>query len=257
MVKEGLKVTGIRKIKYNEDVYNIHVEDNHNYFANGINVSNCHLFAAQSLSKIMEKCVDIEWRIGTTGTISNADAKVNALSLEGMFGEILKVSTSKELMDQKHLSQFKIEALILKYDKDVSKEVRKMNYHDEMMYIVTNDKRNKFIANLAISQKNNTLVLFQFVEKHGKPLYKLIKEKSGNTKNVYYISGETKGEERETIRNIVNNNVPNAILHFGNKIIKINGNIKVLLVDGSYKLAKDITLSDDVSNDWIDKYNFL
>lgn len=197
----------------------------------------CHLFTAKSLSAIMEKCVDIEWRIGTTGTISNADAKVNALSLEGMFGEILKVSTSKELIDKKHLSNFKIDAIILKYDNNIAKNVRGKNYHDEMEFIVTNEKRNKFIANLAISQNKNTLVLFQFVEKHGKPLYELIKEKAGTDKKVFFISGEVKGDDRENIRNLVNSTEDNIIVaSYGTTSTGIDiPNLHSIIFGSSYK----------------------
>ena len=212
IIEEGLKVISIKKIEYDDDVYNLHIEDNHNYFANDINVSNCHSFQATALTKIMEKCKNIEWKIGTTGTLSNADAKVNALILEGLFGEVLPVSTTRTLIDEDHLADFRVEALLLKYSKEEAKEVRKMNYYNEMTHINTSEKRNKFIANLAISQKNNTLVLFSWVEKHGKPLFELIKEKAGSTKNVYFISGEVKGEERERIRKIVNASEDNIIV---------------------------------------------
>jgi superfamily II DNA or RNA helicase len=58
------------------------------------------------------------------------------------------------------------------------------------------------IAKLACSTKGNTLVLFQFVEKHGKPLFERIKTAAGDTRKVFYVSGETEGEVREDIRQI-------------------------------------------------------
>ena len=39
-----MKIKSIKKIDYKEDVYNLHIEDNHNYFANNHCVSNCHEF---------------------------------------------------------------------------------------------------------------------------------------------------------------------------------------------------------------------
>jgi superfamily II DNA or RNA helicase len=51
----------------------------------------------------------------------------------------------------------------------------------------------------------NVLVLFNKVQKHGKPLYKLLKERLGKKKNIYYISGETKVDKRERIRKTVEN----------------------------------------------------
>lgn len=38
------KIKSIKKIDYKKDVYNLHVQDNHNYFANNHCVSNCHEF---------------------------------------------------------------------------------------------------------------------------------------------------------------------------------------------------------------------
>jgi Rad3-related DNA helicase len=39
-----MKIKSIKKIDYKDDVYNLHIEDNHNYFANNHCVSNCHDF---------------------------------------------------------------------------------------------------------------------------------------------------------------------------------------------------------------------
>ena len=39
-----MKIKSIKKIDYKEDVYNLHIKDNHNYFANNHCVSNCHDF---------------------------------------------------------------------------------------------------------------------------------------------------------------------------------------------------------------------
>ena len=39
---------------------------------------------------------------------------------------------------------------------------------------MTDYERNKFIKNLTLSLEGNTLLLFQFVEKHGKKLYEII-----------------------------------------------------------------------------------
>jgi superfamily II DNA or RNA helicase len=44
-------------------------------------------------------------------------------------------------------------------------------------------------------------VLFQYVEKHGKVLYEMIKEKAGERK-VFYVSGETDVTIRESVRAI-------------------------------------------------------
>ena len=159
-----------------------------------------HQFKATSLSSIMEKMVNVRYRIGTTGTLDNK--KVHKLVLEGMFGPVYRVITTKELMDQGSVANLKIKCLVLKYDEVTRKMMNKCQYQSEMDFLVTHDKRNKFIRNLAVSCEGNTLVLFQYVEKHGSVLYDMIKAKAGNRK-VFYIHGGTDVEAREEARKIM------------------------------------------------------
>jgi superfamily II DNA or RNA helicase len=79
---------------------------------------------------------------------------------------------------------------------------RAADYQAEMDYIVRLEERNKFIRNLTLSLEGNTLLLFQFVDKHGKVLYDKLKQEAGD-RNVYYVAGSVDGEERESIRKIV------------------------------------------------------
>ena len=78
------------------------------------------------------------------------------------------------------------------------------SYQDELDYIVTyEDPRNKFISKVALDQTGNTLVMFQFVEKHGKVLYDMIKGLAPEGRKVFYVSGEVDVSDREQIRGIV------------------------------------------------------
>ena len=70
-----------------------------------------------------------------------------------------------------------------------------------MDFLFQHHKRNTFIQNLALKQKGNSLVLFQFVEKHGKILYDMIESKAKNRK-VFFVYGGTDAEQRENIRKI-------------------------------------------------------
>ena len=65
------------------------------------------------------------------------------------------------------------------------------------------ERRNRFIQNLALSLKGNTLVLYQFVERQGKPLYEGIQAKAEERK-VFFIHGKVDGEERNNVRYVVN-----------------------------------------------------
>src|SRR6056300_823027 len=85
-----------------------------------------------------------------------------------------------------------------------------MNYQEEMDFIVQSDKRNKYIRNLAAGLQGNSLVLFQYVEKHGKDLYENIKQKATD-KQVFYVYGGVETDEREKIREITEKS-DNAII---------------------------------------------
>jgi superfamily II DNA or RNA helicase len=159
-----------------------------------------HQFKAKSLTSIMEKCVNAEYRIGTTGTLDGT--QTHQLVLEGLFGPVHKVTTTKELMDSKNLAQMDITLLLLKYKDEFCKVVSKATYQEELDFIVQYKPRNNFIANLALDQKGNTLVLFNYVEKHGKPLHDLLKERIHKKRKLFYVSGETPVDAREKIRSI-------------------------------------------------------
>lgn len=160
-----------------------------------------HNFKAKSLTSIMEKLSDCSYRIGTTGTLDNS--KVHKLVLEGVFGPVHKVISTKQLMDSGRVAKLKITGLLLKYDDTTRQIVNKASYQDEMDFIVKHEKRNKFIRNLALSSTGNTLVLFQYVEKHGKNLYDMIKEKAGESRKVFFIYGGTETELREEARKLM------------------------------------------------------
>ena len=159
-----------------------------------------HQFKAKSLTTVMEKMDNIRYRIGTTGTLDNK--KVHRLVLEGMFGPVHKVTTTKALMDSGRLSNLNITCVILKYSEEIRKAQKNMTYQDEMDFIVSNEARNKFIRNLAVKSEGNTLVLFQYVEKHGKVLYEAIKNKAHDKRKIFFVYGGTETSDRESIRHI-------------------------------------------------------
>ena len=130
--------------------------------------------------------------------------------LQGLFGKIYKVTTTKKLQDNDTLAPLSIKRVVLNYPEQVRKDFGKQTYQEEIDYIVAHEKRNKFIRNLSLDLKGNTLVLYNYVDKHGKPLYNMIRDKSEN-KKVYFVSGETNVSDREAIRGIVES-MSNAIV---------------------------------------------
>jgi superfamily II DNA or RNA helicase len=158
-----------------------------------------HTFKAKSLTTIMDRLNKAYFRIGTTGTLDGG--KVNELVLEGSFGPTYKVTSTRELIDSETLADLTIQALVIKYPDEVKKLMAKAKYQDEIDFIVSYANRNNFITNLALDQSGNTLVLYNLVTKHGKPLYDMIKSKAKD-RNVFFVSGEVNAEERERIREL-------------------------------------------------------
>ena len=158
-----------------------------------------HLFKAKSLTSIMTKMPDTPYRFGMTGTLDGAE--VHELVLEGLFGPIEKVVDTSTLIDDKNLADLKIKILVLSHPKEIRKDVLDGDYQNELEAIVTSDARNKFIKNLALSLKGNTLILYALVEKHGKQLFEIIND--ATEQNVFFVSGGVEAQERERVRQIV------------------------------------------------------
>ena len=156
-----------------------------------------HTFAAKSLKTVMHKTTDCPYKIGLTGTLD--DAESHHLVLEGLFGSVKKVTTTKQLMDSKQISDLKIIGIVLTYS---DKECIIRDYNKEIKFITEHPQRNNLIRNLCIDLKGNTLVLFSLI-KHGQLLHELIKERADVNRKTFFVFGGTDSDTREKIRGIV------------------------------------------------------
>ena len=156
-----------------------------------------HLFKAKSLTDIMAKSGDVKYRFGLTGTLDGT--QTHRLVLEGLFGQVKKIISTKELIDRGTLAQLEIDCIVLKHTEEEAQRVRYYTYAEEINYLVSHPKRNKFIEKLCKSIKGNTLLLFQLVEKHGVLLYNELKTLD---RKVFFVYGGTTTETREKIRAI-------------------------------------------------------
>jgi superfamily II DNA or RNA helicase len=171
-----------------------------------------HLFQAKSLQKIMEGLDECYYRHGFTGTLKSEESKTHRLVLEGCFGSVRSHVTTKDLIDQGTVADFNIKAIVLAHSKEAKKafytEFKKIKepqkkYPAEREFLVNNHKRNMFIRNLLWSlEGQNNLVLFDLVEKHGKLLEPMLRKEG---RELHFIYGAVKGEERERIRHLVEN----------------------------------------------------
>lgn len=168
-----------------------------------------HQFKADSLKHIMEQLVNCDYRIGTTGTLDGS--KVHKLILEGLFGPVQRVASTKELQDKGHLATLEIKCLVLKYPEEVTKVVKGQSYPDEISFLCANEARNKFIVKLAESLDGNTLILYNYVDKHGRILHQMIKDRLPNRK-VHFIHGDVEALDREEVRRITEDETDSVIV---------------------------------------------
>ena len=183
-----------------------------------------HLCSAVSLKGILEKMISCRYRFGTTGTLT--ESKTHQFVLEGLFGKVFKAVTSKQLMKDKHISDLKIQCLLMQYPEAERDSQKKATYKEEIDFIVAHNRRNNFICNLALDQKGNTLILFNYVEKHGKVLMNMLLNKV-STRRVYFIAGETEVEQREEIRQATEGE-EDAIIIASSGVLSTGVNIKNL-----------------------------
>jgi superfamily II DNA or RNA helicase len=163
-----------------------------------------HLFKAKSLTTMMDKCINAKYRFGLTGTLDGTET--NKLVLEGLFGPTLTVTRTVELQESNQLADLDISVLLLRYHNEICHMMKDKKYQDELDFIVTYEPRNKFISKLALDQKGNTLVMFQFVEKHGKVLHEMIKgivEKENDAIIVASLGTFSTGINIRNLHNIV------------------------------------------------------
>jgi len=154
-----------------------------------------HLFKSKSLVGIMTKADNAKYRFGFTGTLDGS--QTHKWVLEGLFGPSYKVTQTKDLIEKGHLSKLQIKVLLLKHD-----EHKFNDFEEEIQYLITNDKRNKFIKNLSLDLKGNTLILFSRVETHGLPLYESINKSASKNRKIFFIHGGIDAEQREKVREI-------------------------------------------------------
>ncbi len=268
-----MKILSIKEIERTEETYNLHVQDNHNYFANNINVSNCHKYSAEVSSEIVIASKNAKQKFGLTGTLPEDD---NAkMMLIGMFGLPKRYIRACELIERGLATPVEIISFIMKYsaeDKVIFNKLPKGQYLKQLAFIKEHEKRHNFIIDLTCKVKNigNTIVLGTHTE-HIKTIFidimknlypgVIVENKDITGKKsfefqkkygVYFVNGEDNAETRELTRKILEEDFLSITLSDGS-IIKLHGADEVILADGRTKLGKDLTEEDDICDNFIKK----
>lgn len=182
-----------------------------------------HTQKSTEVLKTMNAFVNTYNRMGTTGTLDGT--KVNELTLVGLMGPTFQVITTKKLMDQGHVVNLKIQAIVLQHKEEIRKQLKGISWQEEVNFLTSFQPRNNFIAKLALNVKGTTLILFNLVERHGKLIFDAINAANNNPdRKVYFITGATPTEEREKIRKAVETE-ENSIIVATSSIMSTGTNI--------------------------------
>jgi superfamily II DNA or RNA helicase len=161
-----------------------------------------HLWKAKSLVRLMTSASSVERRVGMTGTLDGSET--NRLVLEGLFGPVKRTITTREMIDRGYASDLSIDVVVLKYPDVVSRVCRRMSYDEEMDFILSCPERDDVIAGIVSKLRGNTVVLFQYVEKHGVRLYEAIRRACPD-RPIYLVHGKlglSEGDREEMRRSI-------------------------------------------------------
>lgn len=174
----------------------------------------CHHSSNTSIKNVLTKCNNLIYSIGVTGTFPKEHTYENMI-IQSYIGPLVHKFTADELINKEKRGtpiyvtfQYlnwgtqaeKRNLWLMRSNKDESDIGAGAKVLKEEQKVVNSSyTRLKYIAELAIKTKKNTLVLFGDVKGgYGKRIYEYIKDNSDKT--VFYVDGNTKSENREWMK---------------------------------------------------------
>jgi len=177
--------------------FNLEIEDNHNFFANGILVSNCHHLGAETFYDVASHTKS-EYLFAMSATIRREDGKEMMITAAG--GPVVTRVSISDLIRHKYLARPHIHAIrvspIMFSRRDNWQAVYKQA-------IVFNDDRNKKIALKAVELSEYGAVYIHVKQiRHGEMLTDTINKRlltSGQTKAVFIHGNDSTTKRNETL----------------------------------------------------------
>jgi len=219
-----MKIKKITKLGRAGEVFNLRIKTqsdaNHNYFANGINVANCHKSRGNVIKKVIEYCINWRYMLGLSGTVKLDEKYSDYFRMLETIGPLVLTLSAKHLIDNQYSPNIKIKQIKLAYDKDseylkkywdlkangASMYSNKRDFGGDMFelekqFLYNNPERLSFINELVRRLNKNTLVLFSNIkDEYGKKIYEEI---SKWNKHTFYIDGEVDNDLREQYKAIM------------------------------------------------------
>ena len=157
-------------------------------------------------SKLIEK-IKTPNKFGFTGTLP--DDNLDKWNVLGKIGPILIKKSSHELREEKFLTNVNVKVIKLDYINNKPIKVKGSldpteNYRNELQFLSYNTFRNKIIQTTCNNFRNNVLILLNNID-HGQHLYNILAENLKH-KQVFFIRGEVDVEERDKVKEIMENN---------------------------------------------------
>lgn len=202
-----MKIKSITTEEYCGDVYNLRInslnDTNHNYFANDINVANCHRASSSSIKTILSKCQYADRKFGLTGTIPKQNS-LDFLTLVSQMGPVITSIKADFLQKEGYISNCEVISIEMTYaDTEIreafktlfkrSSEDRKKLLNLEQNFANSQDIRLQFVTDVISKSTKNSLVLFHHIE-YGNKIMNLLKQKTD--KKIVYIDGSVNKDVR-------------------------------------------------------------
>jgi superfamily II DNA or RNA helicase len=222
----------------------------------GICVDEAHHTNANSVKKVIGKCVNAKFKFGLSGTLMQDDS-ADALTIQAFIGPLVNTISPQDLFDKKVATQVNIKIVRLQYSNEEIKQKlhflrqRKNEVEGskqlslERDLIVKSKERFKFVCDLISKTNKNSLVLFQNIkDNYGKRIYDHLRE-TCDEKEIYYVDGSTAANLREEYKkNMEDGDNRVLIASFGtfSTGISINNLHNIFFVE-SYKSEKIVKQS--------------
>lgn len=172
--------------------YNLEVDDNHNYYANGLLVSNCHHSSSDSWYKVFNELPRALIRIGLTGTIDKSKV-IQEMKLYACTGEVVNRVSNDYLIQ--HGYSAKPKCILFKV---TSPELGSLDYTDAyQLGIVESDERNGIIRGICEKETrsgNKVLILIEHLDQG-----EILEEELEGIGHVYFTNGQLSSEVREEL----------------------------------------------------------
>ncbi len=174
-------------------------------------VDETHKVKAQSIKQILEKCRSAVYRFGLSGTIPKPET-LDRLTLMSYTGPLITEVSANYLAAEGFVTKCRVQVIEMDYAPEEVKVAfasisrspgRKELYQMEQDYMIRNEERLNFIANVIGRSTKSSLVLFHRIE-HGQKLYKLLREKF--TRPIYYVDGGTGADIRDVYKDKMEKN---------------------------------------------------